>query len=67
MLAGKFERAPVALPLHTGTDAWHTLTLTQNHWCVRVELKRGDSTWLEEGSASLAALKETRNAEIRAT
>ena len=64
-LAGKFERAPVALPFYTGTDAWWNITLTQDHWCVRVELKHGDYPWLEEGSASLNALKQTRDDEVQ--
>ncbi len=63
-LAGKFERAPVALPPHHGV-MWQSFTVIQDHWCVRVELKHGDYTWLEEGSASLAALKKTRDAEIQ--
>ncbi len=63
-LAGKFERAPVALPPHHGV-MWQSFTVIQDHWCVRVELKHGDYTWLEEGSASLAALKKTRDGEIQ--
>ena len=39
--------------------------MTRDHWCVRVELKRGDYPWLEEGSASLNALKQTRDDEVQ--
>ena len=61
----KYERAPVALPFYTGTDGWWSSTVTRDHWCVRVELKRGDYPWLEEGSASLNALKQTRDDEVQ--